>query len=234
MATFLICHGAWSAGWARKKVRPLLQAAGHTVFTPTYTGLGERAHLTGPLVDLETHIQDVLGVIEYEDVRDFILVGHSYGGMVATGIADRVPERVRHLVYLDAFVPRDGQSLNDLVQIGGATAHAGIDGWLVPPNPSPPDTSAEDLAWIAGRRRHQPAATFAQKLRLQNASPTIRRSYIYCARKAPAGDPFAQFADRFRHDPTCSYFERDWSHSPNVTAPEALVHLLLEIAAHGS
>jgi pimeloyl-ACP methyl ester carboxylesterase len=105
MATFLICHGAWSAGWAWKKVRPLLRAAGHEVFTPTYTGLGERAHHASPAVDLEMHIKDVLAVIEFEDLRDCILVGHSYGGMVATGVADRVPERVRHLIYLDAFVP---------------------------------------------------------------------------------------------------------------------------------
>src|SRR5919205_384080 len=101
-------------GWAWKKTRPLLSAAGHEVFTPSYTGLGERAHLAHPLVDLETHIQDILAVIDCEDLRDFILIGHSYGGMVATGVADRVPERVRHLVYVDAFVPADGQSLNDL------------------------------------------------------------------------------------------------------------------------
>ena len=111
MATFLICHGAWSAGWAWKKVRPLLQAAGHEVFTPTYTGLGERAHHASPAVDLEIHIKDVLAVIEFEDLRDCILVGHSYGGMVATGVADQVPARVRHLIYLDAFVPGNGQSL---------------------------------------------------------------------------------------------------------------------------
>ena len=103
MATYLICHGAWSAGWAWKKMRPLLQAAGHEVFIPTYTGLGERAHLAHPLVDLETHIQDVLGVAEYEGLQDVILVGHSYGGMVATGVADRAPGLVRQLVYLDAW-----------------------------------------------------------------------------------------------------------------------------------
>ena len=230
MATFLICHGAWSAGWAWKKVRPLLRAAGHEVFTPTYTGLGEHAHLTGPMVDLTSHIQDVLEVIEYEDLRNFVLVGHSYGGMVATGVADRVPERVRQLVYLDAFVPGDGQSLSDLVQSGNAVAHAGVDGWLVPPNPSPPDTSPEDLAWIGSRRRHQPIRTFTQKLHLRHKTPAMPRTYIYCAKKA-GGDPFLQFAERFKGDRNWSYFVRDWSHSPNVTQPEALVQLLLEIAA---
>jgi len=137
MATYLICHGAWSGGWSWKKMRPLLRAAGHEVLTPSYTGLGERAHLAHPLVDLETHIEDILAVIATEDLRDIILVGHSYGGMVATGVADRVPDRVRHLVYLDAFVPADGQSLQDLV--GAAPVAAPVDGWLIPPNPPAPD-----------------------------------------------------------------------------------------------
>src|SRR3954466_2263483 len=145
MATYLICHGAWSAGWAWKKLRPLLQAAGHEVFTPSYTGLGERAHLAHPLVDLETQIQDILAVIEAEGLRDILLVGHSYGGMVATGVADRGPGLIRHLCYLDAFLPQDGQSLPDLV--GSAPVAEPVAGWLVPPNPPAPDTAAEDLAW---------------------------------------------------------------------------------------
>src|ERR1700712_3953074 len=108
--TFLVCHGAWSAGWAWKKVHPLMATAGHRLVTPTYTGLGERAHLANPSIDLETHIQDILNVIQYQDLRDIVLVGHSYGGMVATGVADRVTQ----LIYIDAFVPDDGQSLLDL------------------------------------------------------------------------------------------------------------------------
>jgi pimeloyl-ACP methyl ester carboxylesterase len=118
MATFLICHGAWSAAWAWKKVRPLLRAAGHEVFTPTYTGLGERAHQASRSITLDTHIADVLGVIECEDLKDIVLVGHSYGGMVATGVADRVPDRIAKLVYLDAFAPEHGQCLHDLVSEG--------------------------------------------------------------------------------------------------------------------
>lgn len=224
MATFLICHGAWSAGWAWRKMRPLLRAAGHDVFTPTYTGLGERAHLAHPLVDLETHIQDVLAVVECEDLSDFALVGHSYGGMVATGVADRVPERVRQLIYLDAFVPGDGQSLNDLR--GGGHAPPLAD-WLVPPNPTPPDTSADDLAWIGPRRRPQPARTFDQRLRLRHAGPPpFPRAYVFCARKGP-DDPFLRFSRRFRDDPAWRHVEMDASHSPNVTAPEALAKTLL-------
>lgn len=225
MATYLICHGAWSAGWAWRKLRPLLQARGHEVFTPTYTGLGERAHLVHPRVDLETHIADVLAVIHYEDLRDFILVGHSYGGMVATGVADRVPDRVRHLVYLDAFVPERGQSLNDL---RGAEGPA-VDGWLIPPMPSAPDTSPEDLAWVTQRRRHQPARCFSQKLHLEHSAPAFPRTYIHCTRKAGL-DIFQQFADRFRGDSAWNFRTMDASHSPNVTAPEALADLLLPIA----
>jgi pimeloyl-ACP methyl ester carboxylesterase len=107
-ATFMVAHGAWSAGWAWKKMHPLLTAAGHRLFTPTYTGLGERSHLADPSNSLEAHINDVLGVLTYEDLRDVILVGHSSGGMVATGVADRAADRLSKLVYLDAFVPRDG------------------------------------------------------------------------------------------------------------------------------
>src|ERR1700733_6110284 len=111
---FLVCHGAWSAGWAWKKLHPLMRAAGHRLVTPTYTGLGERAHLANPSIDLETHITDVLNVIQYEDLRDIVLVGHSYGGMVATGVADRARDRIAQLIYIDAFVPRNGQSLLDI------------------------------------------------------------------------------------------------------------------------
>lgn len=225
MATYLICHGAWSAGWAWKKLRPHFRAAGHDFFTPSYTGLGERAHLISPQVDLETHIADILAVIEYEDLRDIILVGHSYGGMVATGVADRARDRVRHLVYLDAFVPADGQSLNDLR--GPAAETPLVDGWLAPPMPSAPDTAPADLDWTRPRRRHQPAACFSQKLRLTHAGPPpFPRTYIYCAKKGP-GDVFLQFKQRFEGDPAWRYVEMAESHSPNITAPDDLAKILL-------
>ena len=121
MGTFVLVHGAWGGGWAwRPTVGALLREAGHEVFTPTLTGLGERAHLASPDIDLETHINDIVGVIEYENLHDVVLMGHSYGGMAITGVADRVPERLAHLVYVDAFVPEDGQSLADLIGPGTA------------------------------------------------------------------------------------------------------------------
>jgi pimeloyl-ACP methyl ester carboxylesterase len=233
MATFLICHGAWSAGWAWKKVRPLLRAAGHEVFTPTYTGLGERAHLSSCAVTLDTHIADVAGVIDCEDLSDIVLVGHSYGGMVATGVADRSRARIAKLVYLDAFVPENGQSLFDLlpaqVRSGRQDATATLgDGWLLPPNPSPPDTSPEDMAWITPRRRWQPIGCFTQPIALRGAAPPPR-TYIYCTRIAPE-DTFGQFARRFRSAPGWQFLEIDASHSPNVTAPEALARILDQVA----
>src|SRR5215210_4421571 len=105
MATFVIVHGAWSGAHAWRRVRPLLRAAGHEVFTPALTGLGERAHLASPRVDLDTHIQDVVGVLEYEDLGEVMLVGHSYGGVVITGVAERAAPRLAQLIYLDAEVP---------------------------------------------------------------------------------------------------------------------------------
>lgn len=233
MATFVICHGAWSAGWAWRKVRPLLRAKGHEVFTPTYTGVGERAHLARPDIDLELHIADVLGVLEAEDLRDIVLVGHSYGGMVATGVADRARERIKQLIYLDAFVPQSGQSLSSLAPgrpmpsaaAGGAGAKGAAVDWLIAPSPTPPDTSAEDVAWLTPRRKPQPKLTFTQPLEFKNGPLTLPRSYIYCARKDPAADPFAQFR-RLREEPGWRYVEIDASHSPNVTAPEKLVEIL--------
>ena len=165
--TFLVCHGAWSAGWAWKKMHPLMSKCGHRLVTPTYTGLGERAHLANPAIDLETHIADMLNVIKYEDLRDFVLIGHSYGGMVATGVADRARDKVREVIYLDAFVPEDGQSLLDLNEVARPRMRElakNGDGWRVPPNPTPPDTSPEDVDWLSERRVHMPIKCFEQKL----------------------------------------------------------------------
>jgi pimeloyl-ACP methyl ester carboxylesterase len=230
MATFVVAHGAWSGGWSWKKMRPLMSERGHQLLTPTYTGLGERAHLAHEGIDLETHIADVLGLLQYEDLREVVLVGHSYGGMVATGVADRAAERISRLVYLDAFVPRDGQALMDLVSPEARAARreatqARGDGWRIPPNPLSPDTSPDDVAWAAPLRRMQPAKTFAQPIRLTGRVETLPRTYIYCRRKA-GDDPFRQFAERLRADPAWQYFELEASHSPNITAPRELAALL--------
>jgi pimeloyl-ACP methyl ester carboxylesterase len=234
MATFLIAHGAWSGGWSWKKIRERLRGRGHEVFTPTYTGLGERAHLARPEFGLETHVQDVLGVLEYEDLSGVILLGHSYGGMVATAAADRAPGRIRRLAYLDAFAPRDGQSLLDLVAPEErarrlALAGAEGDGWRMAPNPPPPDTGAEDLAWITPRRVPLALRAFEEPAKLTGAVEKLPRSYIYCTKARP-GDVFRPFRDR-AHEEGWQCFDLEASHSPNVTAPEALTDVLEVIAA---
>jgi pimeloyl-ACP methyl ester carboxylesterase len=113
MATYVLMHGAWYGGWCWRKVTPLLRAAGHEVHAPTLTGLGERVHLAAPAVGLDTHVQDVLHVLEYEDLSGVVAVGHSYGGLVIAGVADRAPERLAHLVYLDADIREDGEAFVD-------------------------------------------------------------------------------------------------------------------------
>jgi pimeloyl-ACP methyl ester carboxylesterase len=217
-------------------MHPLMAAAGHRLITPTQTGLGEREHLATPAVDLETHIQDLLGVIKHEELNDFVLIGHSYGGMVATGVADRVPDRISQLIYLDAFVPRDGQSLLDLQ---GPDAARGMrervkagDGWRVEPNPPPPDTPPDDLKWIQAHRMAQPLKCFDTPVRLKNGDTKLPRAYIYCLRR-PAADPFRAFAERAKQE-HWDYREIDASHSPHVTAPEALAALLGSIMAKQS
>jgi pimeloyl-ACP methyl ester carboxylesterase len=231
--TFLVAHGAWSAGWAWKKMHPLMSASGHRLITPTYTGLGEREHLANPSNDLETHIQDILGVIEYEDLRNFVLIGHSYGGMVATGVADRAHDRIAQLVYLDAFVPRDGQALIDLIPDGRNLMRERartVDGWRVPPNPTPPDTSEVDAQWIAERRLPQSIKCFEMPVRLRNGETKLPRTYVYCQR-VTGTDNFRQFAERARSEAGWRYYELDASHSPHVTAPQALLSLLQKVVA---
>lgn len=235
MATFLVAHGAWSAGWAWKKMRPLLRARGHELFTPTHTGLGERSHLAHPGIDLDAHIADILAAMRFEDLHDVILVGHSYGGMVATGVADRASDRISKLVYLDAFVPRDGQAVFDLIGDTGPerareAARVHGEGWRVPANPMPADTPEADVAWAGPRRMMQPIKTFEQPLRLTGAVDRLPRTYIYCTRPGP-GDAFRQFADRARAEPGWKYHELDASHNPHITMAETLADLLDRISA---
>ena len=233
MATFVVAHGAWSAGWAWKKMRPLMRGAGHELWTPTYTGLGERTHLAHAGIDLDTHIRDIVAVLETEDLTDVILIGHSYGGMVATGVADRARARVAKLVYLDAFAPTDGQAVFDLVPPDIAAkmragAQASESGYGIPANPMPSDTSPEDQAWATPRRRPQPLQTFATKLAL-SAEPSAPRYYIY-AKRAGIGDTFGRFYTRAKREGWRT-FEVDASHNPHITNPQGLLAILQEIAA---
>ncbi|MGE0565959.1 MAG: alpha/beta fold hydrolase [Pseudolabrys sp.] len=229
MAIFVVAHGAWSAGWAWKKMHGILRARGHSLVTPTYTGLGERSHLARPEIDLDTHITDVCQVLEYEDLKGVVLIGHSYGGMVATGVADRAGARVAKLVYLDAFAPRNGDSAFSLLppETRAQRQAGGGDDWRIPPGPMPPDTSDADRAWCEPRRTPQPLKTFAQPIKL-DAEPTMPRHYIYCTRRPP-DDRFRPFYERAKAEGWGAY-EIDASHNPHITNPNGLADLLNTIA----
>lgn len=214
-------------------MRPLLRERRHELFTPSYTGLGERSHLAHRDIDLETHIADVLGVLQFEDLKDVTLIGHSYGGMVATGVADRAADRISRVVYLDAFVPRNGQALMDLTsprfrdsKVAATNATGG--GWRVPPNPMPPDTSEKDLAWANPLRVTQPLKTLLQPIRLTGAVERLSRTYVYCKQTSPE-DPFRQFAERARTEAGWKLFDIDASHNPHITSPQELANLLEKI-----
>ena len=229
MATFLVCHGAWSAGWAWAKMHPLMAARGHLLITPTLTGLGERSHLARPDTNLETHIADVLGVLKYEGLSGINLIGHSYSGMVATGVADRARDRISQLIYIDAFVPRDGESAFDVLpESVRAQRQAGASGNGIPPGPMPPDTPPDVRAWCEPLRVPQPVKTFEQKLIFQNGPLTLPRQYVYCLRKS-ADDRFRVFHDRARSDGWATH-EIDASHNPHLTCPETLAALLDRLA----
>jgi pimeloyl-ACP methyl ester carboxylesterase len=168
-ATYVLVHGGWHGGWCWKRVTPYLRDSGHTVYTPTLTGLGERSHLASPEINLSTHIQDILNVLIYEDLTDVVLVGHSYSGMVIAGVADRAPERVTRLVYLDAFVPEDGQSLRDILRPphgeGVNLESLLVDGWRLPyPFLERPFgiTSEVDKQWVLDKITPQPANTLLE------------------------------------------------------------------------
>jgi pimeloyl-ACP methyl ester carboxylesterase len=228
VAVIVLAHGAWSSSWAWKRMRPLLRAAGHEFHTPSYTGLGERAHLAHPAVNLDTHIQDVLGTMRFEGLQDVLVLGHSYGGIVATGVADRARDRVRRVIYLDAFVPRNGQSAFDLLPPGSRermeeAARRDGEGWRVPAGPLPPDTTPADAEWAQPLRMPQPIETFRQRLAIDE-SRLPPRSYIYCSR-CPPGDVFRPSADRARGE-GWPYVEMDASHNPHITAPDALMGVL--------
>lgn len=230
MTVFVVAHGAWSSAWAWKKMHPLPAARGHQLVIPTLTGLGQRSHLAYPGIDLDVYIADVTAALFYNDLRDVCLVGHSYGGMVATGVADRARDRIARLIYIDAFVPRGGESAFDVMpestrrqrQSGAAESEGG---WRIPPGPMPADTSPEDRAWCAPRRVPQPIKTFEQKLVFQRGELTLPRHYVYCTRHTPE-DRFRPFYERAKVEAGWTADEIDASHNPHITAPEALASLL--------
>lgn len=228
MSTVVLVHGAWHGGWCWKKVTPILRAAGHDVFTPTMTGLGERVHLKGPGVGLDTHVQDIVNVFEYEDLSDVILVGHSYGGMVVTGVAGRIPDRIAHIVYLDAHVPADGQSIIDL--LGFTRPGYDIDQWIDPPGTFGVKDEA-DLAWVLSKMSQHPTRSMRQKVELPTPLEDLpfQRTYVL-AELEPLGTWFADNAAKYETDPRWRFIRMQAVHDMMVTEPEQTAAILLKAA----
>jgi pimeloyl-ACP methyl ester carboxylesterase len=232
----VLVHGAWHGGWCWHRVADRLRGAGHRVFAPTLTGVGERRHLLSAAVDLETHIEDVLGVLEAEELEQVVLVGHSYAGLVISGVAARAPRRLRQLVYLDALLVEDGGSWAEAfppevseARRKSATMTNGVK-TIPPPDPAiygfadPADTE-----WVRRRMTPHPYAPFEQKARwngpLGNGLP---RLYIDCTQPVLAA--LATIKGRYRGKPDWPFVEMKTGHDAMLSAPEELAQILLRFA----
>jgi pimeloyl-ACP methyl ester carboxylesterase len=239
VGTFVLVHGAWHGGWCWKKVVPLLESLGHRVATPTLSGLGERADLLSREVGLDTHIADVAGLIEEHDLAEVVLVGHSYAGVVITGVADRVRERIGRLIYLDTFVPRDGDSMRSVAPlvIGAFLLQARLrgDGWRVPP-PAPEQFGVReepDRSWVKSSLTAHPLKSLNDHLSLADPDIDLRfpRTHIRCGRGGRL-EHLAQKVLARRPQPPQ---EPGWrlrgletAHDCMITDPRGLVELLIE------
>jgi len=225
MATFVLVHGAWRGSWCWKRVRRALQQQGHEVFTPTLTGLGERSHLLSETLDLQTHTLDVLNLIQWEELNDFVLCGHSYGGMVISGVADRVPERIRSLVFLDAFVPEDGERVADFAPISGGGL---IDGWKsVPISAEAFGVNLADRAWVDRQCTVHPVACFQQAVQLTGGIARVKHiSYVYATGWAGYESLFYRFYDKAKSR-GWKTSEVDCGHDVMLDQANALTTLLL-------
>ena len=238
MATYVLVHGGGHGGWCYQRVARILRSAGHDVYTPTLTGLGERSHLMRPGIDLDTHIDDIVNVLHYDDLHDVIVVGHSYGGMVITGVGDRASDRTGKLVYLDAANPVNGQSL---VDVSGPIIEAVrpygrvVDGVELVLFPDPEIvklygvTDPDDIAWMTERLTPHPWACFEQKLRLANEDAlwAIAQYHIVCTSTLATRD--FELMEKARADGRL--WDVDTGHDLMITEPQFVANALLEIAS---
>lgn len=232
MVAFLLIHGGWEGAWVWRKVRPLLRAAGHEVLTPSLTGQGDRAHLSAPNIDLDTHVDDILGVIRFEELDGFVLCGHSYGGMVATSVADRVPERIASLVLLDAFAPEDGKAAFDYVPPARRAHMEGLaadhEGWRIPVLPAgawdvvdPADVELMERLSVP-----HPLATLTQPARITGAWHSIGKlTYVLAGKSEPS--TFRQFHDTFKGEPNWTCREIQCGHMAMLDVPETVAEILI-------
>jgi pimeloyl-ACP methyl ester carboxylesterase len=238
MARFVLVHGAFYGAWCWERVIPLLRARGHEVFTPTLTGLGERAELLSPAIGLQTHVDDVVRFLHYQNLQEVILVGHSYSGMVVGSAAHRAPERIAHLVYLDAFVPEDGKSLSDIQSERFRKALLELaqtqgEGWKIPALDPGSETlgvtDERDAEWLRSKLTAHPFRTLIEPAVLGNPKAEgIPRTFIFCTGNPPDGS-FPRLARELKGRPDWKYMEINSSHSAMITAPEALAEKLLAV-----
>jgi pimeloyl-ACP methyl ester carboxylesterase len=230
MTKFVLVHGAFQGGWVYARVASRLREAGHEVYTPTLTGLGERAHLADRAINLDTHIQDIVNVFKFEDITDAILCGHSYGGLVITGVANEISERIRTLFYIDAYAPTDGQSLIDITgpEIGLAFLdQAKSNGGMIPPIPAAAfNINEADAALVDAMSVPQPLATFAQGVRKGVDSVSVaNRSYLFAT--ANGGDWFVSTHARLNDHPNWNVHTVPCGHGVMLDRPTELTALLL-------
>jgi pimeloyl-ACP methyl ester carboxylesterase len=218
---YVLVHGAWHGGWCYRRVADLLRAQGHRVYTPTLTGLGERSHLLDERVNLTTHIMDVVNLVRWEELDSIVLCGHSYGGLVITGVADRIADRIATLVYLDAFVPENGQAMRDLTHR------------QLPDAPTMPPVSAaafevneKDRAWVDRQCTPHPLAAMNEKIALTGAWRGVKRK-LYIRAISYASPPFDATYRRLETDPAWSMHGLPCGHDVMVDMPKELAALLL-------
>jgi pimeloyl-ACP methyl ester carboxylesterase len=224
MSLYVLVHGAWGGAWCWSDVARRLREAGHVVFAPDLTGLGARAHLAHLHINLTTHIQDIVAVLETERLRDVILVGHSYGGMVITGAAARAAPRIRRLVYVDAFLPRDGDSVWTL---GGEKQHAWLletaarQGGLASRLPRENDFARDETRFVP-----QSLACFVESVRLDGSERTIRdRTYILAS--SYANSPFIPIFQALKSQPGWRLAKTATGHNAMLEDPAGLTEELL-------
>lgn len=234
MATFVLVHGAWHGGWCWRRVTDRLVARGHRVFAPTLTGLGERSHLDDLDIRLATHVDDVVNLIRWEGLEDVVLVGHSYGGVVISGVAEAVEPAIGSIVFLDAFVPEDGQSMRDVVPAASVARwheHLSADGRRISPIPAEhfKVVTAADRKWVNEKCVAHPFATFTDAIALDGARERIKKkAYI----RATIYDSPAYRAnyDRLSREPSWRVYEIESGHDVMIDAPDRLVDILEEMA----
>jgi pimeloyl-ACP methyl ester carboxylesterase len=232
--TFVLVHGAWHGGWCWRRVADRLRREGHAVFTPTLTGLGERSHLLQPGIDLATHVADVVNVMQWERLADVVLCGHSYGGFVVSGLAEVIPEALRAMVFLDAFLPENGDTILKLTgpAVGDAIRAALQRGNLaVPPRSAEAfGVNAADRQWVDSLCVPQPIGTFTSPIALSGARKRIARK-TYIRAKAYDNPAFDRALSVAQSDRSWRCYEIACGHDVMVDRPDRLSELLLQAAA---